>query len=256
MERLATEREDLDRVLARLPETEAHVAKYRKRMAPWLALTPGARVLDVGAAQGATLLAFQRAGFDAYGVEPWEPAIEVSQQVARQTGEPLRIVHGWAEKLPYDDDFFDFVHAYSVMEHVDDPRACFAEAFRVLKPGGGFLFATTSAVSPRQNEISLFVGLPWYPPPIRRWILEWATEHRPALVGHTTRPAYHWFHHRVVQRQLHEIGFRTVVNRWQLRPAEENDGVRGRLIEAAKRRRSVRLLGDVFEGGMEYLAVK
>jgi SAM-dependent methyltransferase len=256
MERVATERDDLDRVLARIPETAAHVEKFRRRMAPWLALSPGARVLDVGAAQGVTVLAFQHAGFEAYGVEPWEPAIELSHELERRTGETLDIVQGVAEELPYEDDFFDFVHSYSVMEHVDDPRRCFEEAYRVLKPGGGLLFSTTSAISPRQNEISLFVGIPWYPPPIRRRIFEWATEHRPALVGHTTRPAYHWFRHRVVARQLHEIGFRTLVNRWELRPAEENDGLRGRLIEAAKRHRAVRLLGDAFEGGMEYLAVK
>ncbi|MEA2419549.1 MAG: hypothetical protein QOE60_1755 [Thermoleophilaceae bacterium] len=251
----ATERADLDTALARIPEADAFYDRQLKRIAPFFTLEPPARVLDVGAAQGVTLAALGKRGFDAVGVEPWAPAIEVSRELAEATGVDLRIKPGMAEAIPYEDESVDFVNAYSVMEHVDDPDQVFREAFRVLKRPGAFFFSTTSVLCPFQGEIAGFPLFPWYPPPLQRRIMVWATENRPGLVGNTTRPAVHWFKHRKVRRGLHQAGFDEVVDRWKLRRGEQ-DGMRGRLIEAAASNRGVRLLGDIAEGGMEYLAVK
>ena len=49
----------------------------------------------------------------------WEPAIEVSRDLARETGVQLDIRPGVAEALPFEDESVDFVNAYSVLEHVD-----------------------------------------------------------------------------------------------------------------------------------------
>jgi 2-polyprenyl-3-methyl-5-hydroxy-6-metoxy-1,4-benzoquinol methylase len=251
----ATERADLETALARLPEADAFFDRQRKRIEPFFALHPPARVLDVGAAQGVTLTAAARRGFESFGVEPWAPAIEVSRQLAEATGVRLDIRPGVAESLPFEDESVDFVNAYSVMEHVDDPDRVFREAFRVLKRPGAFLFSTTSAISPFQNEIAAFPLFPWYPPPLQRRIMSWATEKRPALVGNTTRPAIHWFKHRKVRRTLHDAGFDQIVDRWQLRRGERDDAI-GRMIDLAGSNRAVRLAGDVATSGMEYLAVK
>ena len=43
-----------------------------------------------------------------------------------------------AQSLPFDDDVFDAVFCFAVLEHVRDPFACAAEIIRVLKPGGLF----------------------------------------------------------------------------------------------------------------------
>ena len=212
-------------------------------------------MLDVGAAQGVTLTAMAKRGFQAVGVEPWAPAIEVSHQLAHACGVQLDIRPGVAESLPFEDESVDFVNAYSVLEHVDDPDLALREAFRVLRRPGAFLFSTVSAISPFQAEIASFPLFPWYPPPLQRRIMTWATEKRPALVGNTTRPAIHWFKHRKVRRSLHEAGFSEVVDRWQLRRGER-DGALGRVIDLAGSNRAVRLAGDVAASGMEYLAVK
>ena len=234
---------------------EAFLERLLARMHPFFPLDPPARVLDVGAAQGVALTAFRRRGFDARGVEPWSSAIDVSRELAVRVGVDLPIAEGSAEELPFADHSFEFVQAYSVMEHVDDPWLVFREAHRVLAPGGAFYFGTTSALCPRQAEIAGFPLFPWYPDRARRRIMRWATERRPAWVGHTTRPAYHWFKHREVRTALAAVGFAEVVDRWQLR-REEAGGLRRAAVRASSRSRGVRLLGDLAIPGMEYLAIK
>jgi len=251
----ATERADLDTALARLPEAEAFLDRQLRRIEPFFPLRPPARFLDMGAAQGVTLTASAKRGFQAVGVEPWEPAIEVSRQLAEATGVQLDIRPGVGESLPFADESVDFVNAYSVLEHVDDPEQVIREAFRVLRRPGAFLFSTTSAICPLQGEIAAFPLFPWYPAPLRQRIMAWATEKRPALVGNTTRPAIHWFKHREVRKSLRDTGFDEVVDRWQMRRGERADAV-GRVIDMAGSNRAVRLAGDLAASGMEYLAIK
>lgn len=44
--------------------------------------------------------------------------------------------------IPYPDGMFDLVFADNVVEHLSDPLSVFTDVFRVLKPGGVFLFKT------------------------------------------------------------------------------------------------------------------
>lgn len=250
----ATEQRDVETALRDLPGIEQFVKRLLERIRPFLDLRPPARVLDIGAAQGVSMIAYGKEGFEVAGVEPWDDARDVAEELAERTGVAIEIVEGVAEVLPFGDGSFDFVHTYSVLEHVDDPDAVFDEVHRVLKPGGGFYFATTSNISPRQNEIRHFPLFPWYPDRVRRAIMIWARDNRPSWVGHTTRPAFFWFRHGEVRRQLEALGF-TVINRWQLR-AREHTGWRASVIRAAATNRAVRLVADIAVPGVEYLAIK
>ncbi|MER8479340.1 class I SAM-dependent methyltransferase [Mesorhizobium sp. M1163] len=44
--------------------------------------------------------------------------------------------------IPYPDETFDVVFSDNVLEHLPDPNTVFAEVFRVLKPGGRYMFKT------------------------------------------------------------------------------------------------------------------
>ena len=189
----AAERRTIEEALAGLSEAEDVVARRIERLRLIGSVPPGADVLDIGAAQGQTVLALNRLGFSGHGVEPFAPAIEVSRQVGEAADCPLDIVEGRAEQLPFPDASFHVVLANSVLEHVSDLDAALSEAHRVLKPGGMFWFLSASAMCPVQGEIDRFPLFPWYPRPLKLRIMHWAAENKPELVGHTTTPAIYWW---------------------------------------------------------------
>jgi len=252
---IATERRSLDEVLARLPDIQERTKRLLARLRPHVALGPGRAVLDIGAAQGLHVVALRREGLEACGLEPWQEAVDASREIAERTDTPIPMSLGTAERLPYDDASFDLVIAVSVMEHVDDPDQVFREVRRVLRPGGGFYFYTSSAVSPRQNEIRGFPAFSWYPGPVKRRILDWAMENRPAIIGNTEKPAYHWYTPWGSRRRLRAAGFDRVIDRWELRRPEEAAGAKLTAQRAVQRSRALRLAADVVVPESGYLAL-
>lgn len=104
------------------------------------ALTPGQTVLDLGS--GAGLDCF----FAARQVGPTGHVIGVDmtpEMLARATASAQRLGlpnvefrHGYIEKIPVEANTVDVIISNCVINLSPDKRAVFAEAFRVLKPGG------------------------------------------------------------------------------------------------------------------------
>jgi SAM-dependent methyltransferase len=252
----AAESFDIDEAERRLPETEAWIDAILARLGPYTPRSGPLDVLDVGAAQGRALVALSRRGHRPVGVEPWRDAIVTAHELGRRTGVEVDIREGVAEALPFPDESFDVVIATSVMEHVADLRRSLAEIARVLRPHGVFWFNSASALCPRQAEIRGFPCFGWYPLPLKRRVMRWAAEHRPALVGHTEAPAINWFTPRFAGRELRRAGFEEVLDRWDLMRDEEVSGARAAVLEAARRWRPARYLGDVLVSGCSFAAVK
>lgn len=55
-------------------------------------------------------------------------------------------VRGSITELPFASSYFDLVTANMVVEHLDNPDIQFREVYRVLKPGGLFIFHTPNAL--------------------------------------------------------------------------------------------------------------
>src|SRR5215211_424697 len=91
------------------------------------------RILDVGCGTGANLLMLSKYG-DAEGVDICEDALAFCRERGLE-----KVKLGAAEALPYDDDTFDLVTAFDVVEHLDDDLAGLTEMRRVLRPGGRVL---------------------------------------------------------------------------------------------------------------------
>jgi SAM-dependent methyltransferase len=109
-----------------------------------LALTPGARVLDVGCGSGRhTCEAFRFPRVTAVGadrnpadLEEARNRLRFHEQVGAHGGGRWALLAADARHLPFPTAAFDVVICAEVLEHIPDHRAAAAETVRVLRPGG------------------------------------------------------------------------------------------------------------------------
>lgn len=122
--------------VAQNPERIATFERNFGRMMKLLGVTAGrgASVLDVGCAGGAFLAAARTLGFAAIGIEPSRWMCDFAQ---REYGVDAR--QGTLEEQSFEENSFDVVTLWDVLEHVPEPRETLAEIHRVLKPGGHLL---------------------------------------------------------------------------------------------------------------------
>lgn len=244
-----------EQAVQRLPETEAWVRTVLKRLDP---LLPHGQldVLEVGCSQGRGLVALTKAGHRAVGIEPYAPALTIAAELAASQGIVIDAREGEAESLPCESGQFDVVLAFSVLEHVRDLDRSLDEIFRVLKPGGVLWFNSASAMCPVQGEITHLPLFGWYPDGVKRRLMYWARDNRPAWVGHTQTPAIHWWTPRKARRVLGRAGFTGILDRWQLLDPGETSETRARVVRVIRRRATLRAVGDIFVADCSYAAVK
>ena len=97
----------------------------------------GNRLLDLGCGTGFIIGLSKDIFTEIHGVDVTRAMID---RVDRSSGN-ITLHLTAAESVPFPDDYFDLVTAYSFLHHVEDYRNILREAFRVLKPGGIFYTA-------------------------------------------------------------------------------------------------------------------
>ncbi len=88
------------------------------------------RVLEVGCGSGIFLEWFKSQGHMVAGLEPSSSSLELAR---RRLGSKVRLNHGFAENLPYEDNEFDTVALITTLEFVEDPYLALREACRVAR---------------------------------------------------------------------------------------------------------------------------
>jgi ubiquinone/menaquinone biosynthesis C-methylase UbiE len=247
----------LEEAAGKLPVDQIWMARVLGRLERAFGLRPGSRILDVGAAQGRSVIALEKLGYKARGVEPERRARQVAGQLAVANGtDPEAVVCGTADRLPFPDRSFEAVLACSLLEHVPDWSAAAAEAYRVLVPGGIFWFCTTSTLCPRQAEIRGFPAFGWYPNPWKRSIMRWALFHRPDLIGHTDSPAVNWLSPWKTRRLLHEAGFSGILDCWDLRGLDEGGSFHRLFLRIARSNPAAKFFAEILTAASAYAARK
>ncbi len=119
-----------------------------------------ARIVDIGAGQGAGVLEALHRGANAYGIEPGPEFAALARRRLEKDGyDPNRIYETAGEDLPFPDKTFDYAISLQVLEHVENPLPLLEEMYRVLKPGG-------EAVVRCENYLAFFeqhYRVPWLP---------------------------------------------------------------------------------------------
>ena len=90
------------------------------------------RTLEVGCGTGRWLSAMHPEVPELCGLDP---SMGMLNQ-ARQREIPIKLVCGHAERLPFENSYFDMVFCVNAIHHFESPRAFVGEAFRVLQVGG------------------------------------------------------------------------------------------------------------------------
>ena len=103
-------------------------------------------ILDAGCGGGRNLVYFLQNGYEVYGVDQSEAAIDTIKQLSALLS-PQNSLNNFTvtgvEALPYGDDFFDLAICSAVLHFAHDEQhfdSMVRSLWRVLKPGG-YLFA-------------------------------------------------------------------------------------------------------------------
>jgi len=166
----------LQEEMGRLLTFRRHMQAVERVVGPPL---EAGRLLDVGCYLGCFLQAAQEQGWEAWGVEPSHWA---ATEAARRG---LTVVEGTLAEVAFPAGLFDVVTLWDVAEHLLDPRAAFAEAWRVLRPGGWVVVHTMDV----ESWPARLLG-PYWP-----W---WMEMH------------LYYFSPRTLERMLQEVGFTPV----------------------------------------------
>lgn len=99
----------------------------------------GKRVLDVGCGDGDLAVELARRGAMVVGLDASPAMIAAARARAERGAMPVTFATGTAEALPFAPGSFDVVVAVTILCFVADGAPAFAEAARVLRPGGAFV---------------------------------------------------------------------------------------------------------------------
>ena len=141
------------------PATEVYEATIRRY------LEPGARLLDVGCGRGGAVEQLAGEGYRMVGVDPDQHSL-LEHRLPMST---LPRAAGFLGQLPFRSASFDLVVSSWVLEHLPHPGAAFAEAARVLRPGGHLITLAPNA---------------WHPVTLLNRLLSWFRPLQARLVPH------------------------------------------------------------------------
>jgi SAM-dependent methyltransferase len=105
---------------------------------------PGKRILDIGSANGTTMIYCGLQGAEVYGQDIDPHAVEAANELLASFNLDGQAVCGDAATLQFPDSHFDAVVSCDFFEHITDGMKVrvLREAMRVLKPGGRLVIKT------------------------------------------------------------------------------------------------------------------
>ena len=134
--------------LAPLDHFHGRGLQATKEIVALLAPSSGERILDIGGGIGgpARWIA-AHFGCHVTSLDLTPEFCQAAEELNAATGlsDRVRVVEGSATRLPFPDGWFDRAYSENVAMNIADKPRFYAEAFRVLRPGGLFAFSNYGA---------------------------------------------------------------------------------------------------------------
>ncbi|MFH1769715.1 MAG: methyltransferase domain-containing protein [Parcubacteria group bacterium] len=122
------------------------LSRMSKIVDEYISESSSSRLLEVGCGMAETL---EHLSHDVryYGLDPTPSCI-----VRGKERYPNHVfIEGVAEKVPFEDNFFDIVLSIQVIEMLHDPKTALEEMMRVIKPGGLFIALSPNFENPKST---------------------------------------------------------------------------------------------------------
>jgi demethylmenaquinone methyltransferase/2-methoxy-6-polyprenyl-1,4-benzoquinol methylase len=152
--------------------------RWRRFLVSRVSVAPTETVLDVASGTAAVAIELaRRTGCSVVGLDQSDEMLTTGRQRIDRAGlaERVRLVHGNAEQLPFQDGEFDALTFTYLLRYVNDPGATMRELARVTRSGG--------------TIASLEFGVP--PGPLWRMLWELYVRLALPLAGRVISPGWH-----------------------------------------------------------------
>lgn len=144
-------------VEARLHEEDDELKKMKELETLLGVSFQGQRHCIIGAGTGGLAVVLKNYfQVEVFGVEPSDQEFEIILERARAENIPTSNFHKvGGEKTPFESNYFDVVHCFTVLEHVQDVEKCIDEMLRIVKPGAKVYINTPNYAYPYERHYKI-----------------------------------------------------------------------------------------------------
>ena len=117
------------------------------------------KILDIGCGNCRNLLPFKH--LDCYGIDFSREMLEQAKKFSQKNNLKVKLKLSSAEKLPFKNNYFDYVLAIAVLHHLKNPETAVKEIHRVLKNNGEVYITDWNKLQARFLFRRKEVYIPW-----------------------------------------------------------------------------------------------